>query len=111
MPPLEWSDTKNVRWKVAIPGSGNATPVVWQNQIFIQTAIASEARPGPGDKSAEAAAADDAGPGAGGRRAQPPADRGEPPRGRGRGGRPGGGRGGRGGGQGRAASSASIDSC
>ena len=101
-PPLEWSDTKNVRWKVAIPGSGNATPVVWQNQIFIQTAIASEARPGPGDKSAEAAAADDAGPGAReGAEAQPPADRGEPPRGRGRGGRPGGGRGGRGGGQGR----------
>jgi outer membrane protein assembly factor BamB len=28
-PPLEWSETKNVRWKVAIPGRGFASPVVW----------------------------------------------------------------------------------
>ena len=27
-PPLEWSETKNVKWKVEIPGSGSATPVV-----------------------------------------------------------------------------------
>ena len=25
-PPTEWSETKNVRWKVAIPGRGHATP-------------------------------------------------------------------------------------
>jgi outer membrane protein assembly factor BamB len=38
-PPTEWSETKNVKWKVAIPGSGTATPIVWGNRIFIQTAI------------------------------------------------------------------------
>jgi hypothetical protein len=27
-PPLEWSETKNVRWKVEIPGRGSASPVV-----------------------------------------------------------------------------------
>ena len=38
-PPVEWSETKNVKWKVAIPGSGTATPIVWGERIFIQTAI------------------------------------------------------------------------
>ncbi len=38
-PPLEWSETKNVRWKVKIPGSGHATPIVWGNRVFVSTAI------------------------------------------------------------------------
>jgi len=40
-PPLEWSETKNVRWKVEIPGRGSSTPVVWADQIFVTTAIPS----------------------------------------------------------------------
>lgn len=38
-PPLEWSTTKNVRWKVEIPGKGSSTPIVYGDQIFILTAI------------------------------------------------------------------------
>ncbi len=38
-PPLEWSETKNVKWKVRIPGRGSSTPIVWQDKIFIQTAV------------------------------------------------------------------------
>lgn len=38
-PPLTWSETENVRWKVAIPGMGHATPIVWEEKIFVQTAI------------------------------------------------------------------------
>src|SRR5262245_3487280 len=38
-PPVEWSETKNIKWKVAIPGSGSATPIIWGDKIFIQTAI------------------------------------------------------------------------
>ncbi len=38
-PPLTWSETENVRWKVAIPGMGHATPIVWEDKIFVQTAI------------------------------------------------------------------------
>ena len=38
-PPLEWDETKNVKWKIAIPGKGHATPVIWGDQIFILTAI------------------------------------------------------------------------
>jgi outer membrane protein assembly factor BamB len=39
-PPLTWSETNNVRWKVRLPGRGTATPIVWNDQVFIQTAIA-----------------------------------------------------------------------
>ena len=38
-PPLEWSEGKNIRWKVPIPGHGHATPIVWGDRIFVQTAI------------------------------------------------------------------------
>lgn len=38
-PPLEWNETKNIKWKIAIPGKGHATPIIWGNQIFISTAI------------------------------------------------------------------------
>lgn len=38
-PPTEWSETKNVKWKTPIPGKGIGTPVVWEDQIFITTAI------------------------------------------------------------------------
>jgi outer membrane protein assembly factor BamB len=38
-PPVEWSETKNIRWKVALPGKGHSTPVVWGQRIFLTTAI------------------------------------------------------------------------
>ena len=38
-PPLTWSDTSNVRWKIEIPGRGMSTPVVWGNKLFLTTAI------------------------------------------------------------------------
>ncbi len=28
-PPIEWSENKNIRWKVEIPGRGSSTPVLW----------------------------------------------------------------------------------
>ena len=34
-PPTEWSEEKNIQWKVAIPGQGSASPVVWGDRIFI----------------------------------------------------------------------------
>lgn len=48
-PPLEWSETKNVKWKVKIPGEGSSTPAIWGNQVFVLTAVSSgkkaEAKP------------------------------------------------------------------
>ena len=37
--PVEFSETKNVKWKTEIPGKGNATPIIWGNQIIVQTAV------------------------------------------------------------------------
>ena len=38
-PPIEWSETRNVRWKVAIVGQGSASPVVWGDTVFVLTAV------------------------------------------------------------------------
>ncbi|MGD9723179.1 MAG: PQQ-binding-like beta-propeller repeat protein [Pirellulales bacterium] len=38
-PPLEWSETKNIKWKVKLPGESTATPIVWGDKIFIVTAV------------------------------------------------------------------------
>jgi len=38
-PPTEWSESKNIRWKVAVPGRGSASPVVWNDQLFLLTAV------------------------------------------------------------------------
>jgi outer membrane protein assembly factor BamB len=43
-PPLEWSETKNVRWKIEIPGKGSATPVVWGDRLYVLTAVPREKR-------------------------------------------------------------------
>ena len=45
-PPLEWSETKNVRWKVPIPGRGSSSPVVWGDRMFVTTAIPASAPTG-----------------------------------------------------------------
>jgi outer membrane protein assembly factor BamB len=39
-PPTSWSEDSNVKWKLKLPGYGTSTPIIWENQIFIQTAIA-----------------------------------------------------------------------
>jgi outer membrane protein assembly factor BamB len=38
-PPVEWSETKNIRWKIALPGKGHSTPIIWEDRIFLTTAI------------------------------------------------------------------------
>ena len=38
-PPVKWSADKNIRWKVAIQGQGNSTPIIWGNKVFLLTAI------------------------------------------------------------------------
>ena len=50
-PPTEWSDTKNVKWKVRIPGRGSGSPVIWEDRVFVTTAV-----PAAGDQSEAAAA-------------------------------------------------------
>ncbi len=38
-PPLEWSETTNIKWKIEVPGLGAATPVVWGDRLFLLTAV------------------------------------------------------------------------
>lgn len=38
-PPTRWSDTENVKWKVAIPGRSSGSPVIWENQVFVVSAV------------------------------------------------------------------------
>jgi outer membrane protein assembly factor BamB len=37
--PVRWSSTENIVWKVSIPGKGHASPIVWDNRIFVVTAL------------------------------------------------------------------------
>jgi outer membrane protein assembly factor BamB len=64
-PPLEWSESKNVKWKVEIPGKGSATPAVWDDQIYVLTAVPTEKK-GAAEKK-EAVPAPAAPPSSGGR--------------------------------------------
>jgi outer membrane protein assembly factor BamB len=41
--PLEWSETKNVAWKQAVPGQGWSSPVLYRDRLYLTTAI----MPGP----------------------------------------------------------------
>jgi outer membrane protein assembly factor BamB len=33
--PAKWSKTDNVAWRFSLPGPGGATPVVWEDRIFV----------------------------------------------------------------------------
>lgn len=48
--PETWSATDNVVWKVDVPGTGWSSPVVWNDHVFLTTAVtATDAeRPKPG---------------------------------------------------------------
>jgi len=37
-PPLEWSESSNLRWKVALPGKGHSTPVIFDERVFVTAA-------------------------------------------------------------------------
>ena len=45
--PTEWSTTKNVRWKTAIPGHGWSSPIVWGDRIFVTSVVPSGATEAP----------------------------------------------------------------
>ena len=37
--PIEWSTTKNVVWRQAIPGKGWSSPIVLDGRIYLTTAV------------------------------------------------------------------------
>ena len=40
--PAQWSTTRNIKWKTPIDGRGHSSPIVWDNKIFVTTAIEGE---------------------------------------------------------------------
>lgn len=45
--PVKWSDTENVAWKMAVPGKGHSSPVIWGDRLFLTTAVPTEPMPEP----------------------------------------------------------------
>ena len=45
--PTSWNveSSENIRWKTPIPGLGLSSPIVWENRIFISTAIGGQGSP------------------------------------------------------------------
>ena len=48
-PPTEWSEAKNVRWKVAVPGLGLGSPIVRGDAVLVSTAVPGEKDPAARD--------------------------------------------------------------
>ena len=44
--PGTWTPSTNIAWKVEVPGRGHSAPVVWNDRVFLTTAIEGEAVPG-----------------------------------------------------------------
>jgi outer membrane protein assembly factor BamB len=38
-PPLEWSEGRNILWKIEVPGRGSSSPVVWGDRLFLLSAV------------------------------------------------------------------------
>jgi outer membrane protein assembly factor BamB len=37
-PPVEWSEKKNVRWKLELPGKGHSSPIVFGDRVYVMAA-------------------------------------------------------------------------
>src|SRR4029079_2271800 len=46
-PPTEWSETKNIRWKVEIPCRGSSSPVIWGDRLYVLSAVPSRGAGAP----------------------------------------------------------------
>ena len=38
-PPITWSERENIRWAIDLPGLGHSTPIVWEDHVFLTTAV------------------------------------------------------------------------
>lgn len=38
-PPTRWSETENIKWKIELDGLGHSSPIVWEDHVFVTTAI------------------------------------------------------------------------
>src|SRR5438477_8315047 len=38
-PPIHWSETNNIRWKIPLPGKGHSSPIVFGNSVYVLSAL------------------------------------------------------------------------
>src|SRR5262245_28285263 len=38
-PPIHWSDTNNVRWKIPLPGKAHSSPIVFGDSVYVLAAV------------------------------------------------------------------------
>ncbi len=38
-PPVHWSETNNLRWKIALPGQGHSSPIVFGDSVYVLSAV------------------------------------------------------------------------
>ncbi len=38
-PPLHWSESNNLRWKIPLPGKGHSTPIVFGDAVYVTAAV------------------------------------------------------------------------
>jgi outer membrane protein assembly factor BamB len=44
-PPVTWSETENIKWKIKLAGDeSNSSPIIWENKIFFQTAVMTDVK-------------------------------------------------------------------
>lgn len=44
-PPKTWSETKNIRWKIDVPGVGSSTPIILGDRVYVSTAVKADGVP------------------------------------------------------------------
>ena len=37
--PTKWSSTDNIAWRIAIPGEGHSSPIVWSDKVFLTSSL------------------------------------------------------------------------
>ena len=70
-PPVQWSDTRNIRWKAEVPGLGFSTPIVWKDRVYVLTAVDTGGEPAAAPAQAVPVPVE-GGKGRGGKRGGPP---------------------------------------
>jgi outer membrane protein assembly factor BamB len=45
--PADWGTSKNIHWKVALPGVGWSSPIVWEDRVFVTTAVSEDQQEAP----------------------------------------------------------------
>ncbi len=55
-PPVSWSkDSENLKWKIAVPGKGHSSPIIWGDKVILMTAVDTK-KTADGNKAPEAKA-------------------------------------------------------